>query len=186
MNVSLKIEELKRLWAFNSSAAEAQLRQLLTEAPDDAALAAEALIELKNLHHPRGSILDRAYDMGLDALPPEHRVMHLADMFGYHAEIDSDHGLIEDYGNRLPEMASALEIVGAARSAQIVHDVIRLTTPEMRSPQREVRKKAYSEMSETNPRAISDVLDRVDERVEHVWLKVLAYILQHEQAFQIK
>ncbi len=186
MKFSQKIEELKRLWPFNPEVAEAQLRQLLAGQPDNAALAAEALIELKNLHHPRGLILDRAYDFGLDALSHEHRVMHLADMFGYHSEIASDHGLIEKYGNRLTEMERALQVVGAPHSAQIVHDIIGATTSEMRSPHKEVRVKAYSEMSETNPRAISDVLDKVDERIEHVWLKVLIYILQNEQAFQAR
>lgn len=186
MKISQKIEDLKRLWPFNPGTAEAQLRQLLAEPADDAALAAEALIELKNLYHPRGSILDTAHHVGVDALPPEHRVMHLADMFGYYAGIDSDHGLIEDYGNRLPEMASALEAVGAPRSAEIVHNIVGVTTSEMRSPHKKVRMKAYSEMSETNPRAISDILDRVDERTEHIWLKVLTYILRNEQAFKTK
>jgi hypothetical protein len=181
-----KVEELKKVWSVNPSAAEAQLSQLLAGRPDDAALAAEALIELKNLYHPRGAILDRAYDLGLDALPHEHRVMHLADMFDYHAELSSDHGLIEEYGNRLPEMARALEVIGAPYSSQIVHDLISLTTPEMLSPKREMRVKAYNAVSEANPRAMLAVLDRADDRIEHVWSKVLIYILQNEQIFKLK
>jgi hypothetical protein len=186
MNISRdKVEELKKLWAFNASAAESQLRELLAGPPDNAALAAEALIELKNLYHPRGSILDRAHDFGLNALPYEHRVMHLADMFYYHVTLSSDHGLIEDYGNRLPEMANALEAIGAPHSAQIVKDIIRLATPEMLSAQAELRVNAYSAMAEVNSRTMLDVLDRADERIEHVWSKVLIFILENERAFQI-
>lgn len=177
-----KIDSIKSQGKSDPEAAEIALRRIIQTQPKVAQQAAEALIQLRGLPLPRGSLLDRAEDHGPETLSREELTVHLVDMFGYYTENLFIESMLEERGHLLKRMAEALRTVGAPHSASLLDSIISLL-PQL-SPDLQERKKQISALPDNTESAIIQKIKTHISASEDPILLAMQFELDNASGFQ--
>lgn len=164
---------------------EPALRSIVESTIEEVATkAAEALLELRDLPHPRGSLVDRSEDNGPESLNRHELTAHLADMFGYYVGNRFYDSLLEEFGHLLPRMAEALTCVGAIRGAELISKIVAELPPAGLPGDKQGRYAAVRELPVEVRQAIVRLVNAHYFSDGDPCLLSMKYILANESGFR--
>lgn len=121
---------LRAMAGYDAAIAEGGLSRIVASNSEAGALAAEALLELRKLPHPRFHIWDKEEKLGRAALSPFERTVWLVDLYNYGIDCGGlatfEH---DEKGDHLPEMIAALRTVGSHYNADRLEAFCKLFGP---------------------------------------------------------
>ena len=173
---------LKQLAVTQPEQAILELERLLFTEAQIEEPAANALIELKNLPHPLGSLIDLEHEQ----LGPEERVARLTQYFGYYRNYMFAYALLEEEGHRLEEMETALQITGAPKSANVVGKIRSILPKEGLPADAESRKGMVRNTVPDMESAVLSILEQADTSAENHLLLSMRHILAHADTIQAR
>lgn len=184
-NLPPKIEILEAWAAHEPAESKAGLWQLIRAGEGNAVKAAEALLGLEGLPHPRYAIDDRVGHLGLDFVGDAEKVVWLVDScYIYPLSCNPLPVYFEEnYADHFDSVVGALIEVDAASHAAWLADAGKLfgesgpgKNPEVRAGQMKAMRPSAYEVLE----AFAENSDHLRENVE---LLILIYILEHPDQF---
>lgn len=180
-----RIVAAKSLHERDPARSERILEQIMETQPQFTSDAAEALLEVRDLPHPRLLLDDLQSHLGFDSLSDEEKTAWLADHCGYLLGVDALWDFhLDERGNRLREMHEALTKVGAKRAAAILDSYLKLYGPDGPPPTVEERKKIVDTMGEEAwDRAVSEIRQNYDGWEDITDLS-MQYELRHATNFR--
>ena len=178
-----RVSAAKLLHETDPTRAQAVLEKMVETQPSVAGEAAEALLELRDLPHPRFLLDDLQGRLGLAALGEAERIAWHADCCGYFLGMDFLYRFdSEEEGDQLCEMHQAVVQVGAAKTAAKLKAYMDLYGPE--GPPATVAERhsiATSKGEAWNESIMS--LDQLHDTWEDVTSLAIQYILRHSEQF---
>lgn len=182
-NLMKRILMAKALYETDPIRAEAILGQIVETHPSVALEAAEALLELMELPHPRYLLDDLRDSRGFVALSESEKIVWHADHCGYLLEMDYlDRFDSEEEGNHLGEMHHALVQVGAAKAAAKLGAYMDLYGPNGPPANVADRRNIASSKGEAWGKAVN-ALDELHDSWEDVTCLAIQYELRHSGQF---
>lgn len=179
------IEFLMHWAVYDRHDSVSRLRQFAAGTDPAAMAAAEALLELENLPHPRFGIADHVERTGPDVVAPEIRTVWIIDAhycypisIGMPGDIGGPESIA--YSQELP---AALEVIGASRHAECVRAL--LVEPGLAESPRTPHQDDAT--APHNDEAGSEWFDEVYTKtpdLEDLPLLLLRYIIDHPDAFR--
>jgi hypothetical protein len=177
------IETLKALSFHDEAVADAGLYELALRRGDVATSAAEVLLEMRGLPHPRFRLSDKAEKDGGAALNFHERAAWMVDLYNYGISCGGLYTFeYHETGNHLIEMVAALREIGSAYNAGRLEAFCALFGPTgppkdacSRSDYVESRREEWNEARE----ALEDCFGEYEDTR---WL-LLHYILNHAEHF---
>ncbi len=165
---------------------EAQMRlQEIMRLPDfPATMAAEALIELHDLPHPRGSLMDWVDEDGLECLSPDEATTYLADRCSYYVAHQLADTLLEDSGAELPQMRDALLRVGAPGGAELIEKIIAVLPPGGLPKDKDERLAYLRGEGHELEHVVFRLMHDHDYRREEIHLLALRHAVEHRAGFR--
>lgn len=180
-----RIDLVKRIAAAkmshetNPDHAVAILEELMETHVTVAEEAAEALLELKDLPHPRFLLNDLQHSLGFAALNEAERIVWHADQCAYLLQMDYlSRFEEEEEGDHLREMHAALIQVGAANAATNLKAYMDLYGPNGPPTNVEERSRIASSRGEEWNASIM-ALDEMHDPDENITLLAIQYELRH-------
>ncbi len=159
--------------------AEKTLQQIMDECPSEELIAAEAMLQVRDLPHPRHLLSDLQEEVGFDALSDDEKTVWLADNGDYLLETDKLYDAEwSEEGNQLKEMHEAILKVGGVRAAAIIKSYMNLYGPDGPSPIMEERKRFVETMGDAWIEAFRDGV-KLDEGWEEISLLAIRFELEH-------
>jgi hypothetical protein len=179
-----KVGLLNALGLSRLEAAEPKLREIAALPDFPASSAAEVLLDLYHLPHPRGSLMDWGDEDGIASLSNAERVTYLVDRFGYAVELRGAHVILEDLGHVLPQVAEALRLAGLPRGAKLVEKMESLL-PQEGLPHDAKARSDFLKGDETDLEGqVVGLMEAHDHGGEDYWLGALRYELAHKDGFR--
>lgn len=178
-----RIAAAKILHHTKPDQAVAILEELMESQSHVAELAADALLELKDLPHPRHLLDDLQRHLGFDTLSEAEKIVWHADQCGYFLGMDYLYRFeAEKEGDQLCEMLEALIQVGAEKAAAKLKAYMDLYGPE--GPPRNVleRSRIASSQGEAWNQSIMS-LNELHDSYENITLLAIQYELRHSGQF---
>ncbi len=178
-----RIAAAKMLHETNPNHAVAILEELMETHATVAEEAAEALLELKDLPHPRFLLDDLQHSLGFAALNEAERVAWHADQCAYLLQMDYlSRFEDEEEGDHLREMHAALIQVGAAKASTKLKAYMDLYGPDGPPTNVEERSRiASSRGEEWNASIVA--LNEPHGSYENITLLAIQYELRHSTQF---
>ncbi|WP_156345843.1 DMP19 family protein [Verrucomicrobium spinosum] len=181
--VKTAIEVLKALSFHDEAAADAGLYKLVLARTEASALAAEVLLKMRELPHPRFQLSDKAEKDGGASLNAHERAAWLVDRYNYAISCGGlatfEH---DEVGNFLPEIIAALREVGSAYNARRLEAFCVLFGPGG-PPRDHLARSQYVESRGEDWIAAREGLDEMFTEFEDTEWLLLKYVLDHPDHF---
>lgn len=175
---------LELLHGYEPEKAEQLLTQVMNTQPEAAVTAAEALLHLRDLPHPRFTLDDWCSKAGLDALSQAEQTAWLVDQYNYRMScggLDALEYNVED--GHLPLMHEALLKIGAVRAAARLREYMALYGPEGPAFTEAARAQQIAAQGEAWGSAREAIVQKYPD-LEATELLVLQYELDHADQFR--
>ena len=181
--VKTAIEVHKALAFHDEAAADAGLYKLVLVRTEASSLAAEVLLEMRELPHPRFQLSDKADRDGGASLNAHERAAWLVDRYNY-AIYCGGLATFEDdeVGNVLPEIVAALREVGSAYNARRLEAFCALFGPGG-PPRDHLARSQYVENRGEDWINAREEMEQVFTEFEDTEWLLLRYILDHPEHF---
>ncbi len=178
-----QIVAAKSLHGEDSVRAEGILEQIMKSQPEVAGDAAEALLEIRDLPHPRFLLDDLQNEKGFDVLSDAEKAVWLVDRCGYYLGMDYLYRFDEEVeGDRLQEMQHALARVGATKTAAKLEAYMELYGPDGPPSTVAEREKIAEAKGEEWGQSVS-ALKEIHNSWEDVTALAMQYELRHAEQF---
>ncbi len=178
-----RIVAAKSLHGSDPARSEKLLEEIAESQAEVVPTAAEALLEVRDLPHPRFLLDDLQDRLGLDALGDTEKTVWLADRCGYLLSVDYLYRFdSEEEGNRLQEMHHALVSVGAAKAAARLMAYMELYGPVGPPATVAQRSKIAEAKGDDWGRSIAE-LEELHDGWEDITHLAIRYELRHGERF---
>lgn len=178
------LEVLKALHPHDNALAEQLLVNEMRRETAIAEEAAEALLQIYDLPHPRFSLNDLEDHLGIAALTPAERTVCLVDQYNYlmSCKYLSELGG-EEEGDQMKEMMEALQEVGARNHSVRLAAYMALFGPEGPPPTAADRMAIIEKAGNSWESAVEQITAQHD-RLEHAGLLALRFEIDHADQFR--
>ncbi len=178
------IEVLKALHPHDHALAEQLLGNEMRGETALAEEAAQALLQIYDLPHPRFSLNDLENKVGIAALNPAERTVRLVDHYNYLMNHTYLHELGSDErGDQMKEMSDALQEVGACNHSIRLAAYMALFGPEG-PPSTPADRMAIIEKAGSSWESAVEKITAQHDRFEHAELLVLRFEIDHGDQFR--
>ncbi|QIF00261.1 hypothetical protein [Roseimicrobium sp. ORNL1] len=180
------IELARAMSVHDCDVADETLGRMVAQGVEVSVLAAENLLSLRNLPHPRFTLSDRVDKSGLESLSHEERTVWLVDRYNYAMSVGVTTQLDDDdFVPLISSIITALREVDAPKAAIRLTRLAELYWPEGPSPGRD----PVSRLIEAHGDDWHELVDAIVEEhqpLEDTSLLALTYELKHADCFQKK